>query len=156
MNPEIAAHSKYIRQRIAQIHEALAGLSEEELNRAPYAGGNSCFVIATHTFGNVRAWVIGIACGQDMGRDRPSEFASRGTYADLTAAANKLSADVEAALADLDPATLDDVFTPKQELFGEGRTHEMTRRETLLHPLEHASIHLGHIHVTLDLLRDGR
>ena len=32
--------------------------------------------------------------------------------------------------------------------------HEISRREALIHPLEHASIHLGHIHMTVDLLTE--
>lgn len=155
MTTEIQAHSTYIRDRIADIHAALRDLSEDDLNRAPaVAGANSPYVIATHTFGNVRAWVLGIVCGQDLRRDRPAEFASRGTYADLGVAACKLSGEIDEALQKLDPATLDDVITPTPELYGEGETHETTRRRALIHPLEHASIHLGHIQMTVQLLQD--
>jgi hypothetical protein len=157
MNPEIELYSRYLRKRVTDILTAVQPLSEEQLNCAPgVPGGNSPFVIATHTFGNIRAWVLGIVCGQEMGRDRASEFVSRGTYADLQAAADSLCGEIDAALDALDPATLDDSFTPKQELFGEGVTYEQSRREALLHPVEHASIHLGHILLTVDMLRAGR
>jgi uncharacterized damage-inducible protein DinB len=157
MNAEIEAHSAYLRKRVADIHEALRELSPADLNRAPdVPGANTAFVIATHTFGNLRAWVLGIVCGQDLRRDRPAEFASRGAYEDLGVAACKLSGEIDEALQKLDPKTLDDVITPAPELFGEGQTYEMTRREALLHPLEHASIHLGHIQMTVQLLKAGR
>jgi uncharacterized damage-inducible protein DinB len=157
MNPEIDTYNQYIREKIAQIHAALRDLSEAELNRAPdLPGANSAYVIATHTFGNMRAWVLGIICGGDMRRDRPAEFASRGTYADLGVGACKLSGEIEAALQELDPATLGDRFVPARELWGEGDPVKLERRSCLAHVLEHAGIHLGHIHMTIELLRAQR
>jgi hypothetical protein len=157
MNSEIADFSHYLHEKINAILAALKPLSEEELNSAPeIPGANPPFVIATHTYGNIRAWVIGIACGRPLSRDRPAEFRSSGTYDDLAAAARRLSADIDTALEQLDPGTLDDRFTPSQELFGEGPTHEVSRRGALIHPLEHAAIHLGHIQMTVDLLRVGK
>ncbi len=157
MDAEVATYSKFIREKISQIHAALGELSEEELNRAPdVPGANSGFVIAVHTFGNVRAWVLGIICGQELRRDRPGEFASRGTYEELGAAAAKLSGEVEAALQKLDPATLGDHFVPAQELWGEGTPTDYERRGSLAHVLEHAGIHLGHIHMTVAMLKAAR
>jgi hypothetical protein len=157
MTPEIDTYSRYIREKIADIHAALRGLSEDDLNRPPdLPGANSPYVIATHTFGNMRAWVLGIACGQDLRRDRPAEFASRGTYEELGVAACKLSGVIDEALQSLDPATLGDRFVPPQELWGEGEPREIARRDAFAHALEHAGIHLGHIHMTVALLRSGR
>jgi uncharacterized damage-inducible protein DinB len=153
MNPEIETYSKYIRKQIADIHTALRGLGDEQLNQRPgVPGANSVYVIATHVLGNVRAWVLGIACGQPLSRDRPAEFASSGAYDALGRAASALSDEINDALAGLDPSTLDDRFMPAQELWGEGEPHEISRREALAHVLEHASVHLGHIHVTRDLV----
>lgn len=157
MNPEIDTYSRYIREKIAQIHTALRDLSEDQLNRAPdLPGANSAYVIATHTFGNMRAWVLGIICGQDLRRDRPAEFASRGTYQELSKAACELSGEIAAALQELDPATLGDRFVPAQELWGEGDPVELERRGCLAHVLEHAGIHLGHIQMTVELLKAKR
>jgi hypothetical protein len=154
MTPEIETYSQYIREKITEIHAALAGLTNEDLNRAPeLSGANSPFVIATHTFGNIRAWVLGIVCGQDLSRDRPAEFACLGSYEELGVASCNLSGEVEAALQGLDPLTLDDRFVPSRKLWGEGEPREITRRAGLVHVLEHAGIHLGHIHMTVELLR---
>ena len=153
MDPEIDTYSHYIREKIAQIHAALRDLSEDELNRAPdLPGANSAYVIATHTFGNMRAWVLGVICGRDLRRDRPAEFASRGTYEALGKTACALSGEIEAALRELDPATLGDRFVPAQELWGEGEPVELERRGCLAHVLEHAGIHLGQIHMTVSLV----
>jgi uncharacterized damage-inducible protein DinB len=156
MNPEIDIYSRYIREKIAQLHAAVDGLSEDDLNRAPdLPGANSPYVLVTHTLGNIRAWVLGITCGQDLRRDRPAEFRSHGTYDELGVAARSLSAEVEAALQKLDPMTLGDHFTPTQELWGEGTPTEFERRACLAHVLEHAGIHLGHVHMTVEMLRSG-
>jgi Protein of unknown function (DUF664). len=157
MNPEIDTYSRYIREKIAQIHTALRDLSEDQLNRAPdLPGANSAYVIATHTFGNMRAWVLGIICGQDLRRDRPAEFASRGTYQELSKVACELSGEIAAAPQELDPATLGHRFVPAQELWGEGDPVELERRGCLAHVLEHAGIHLGHIQMTVELLKAQR
>jgi uncharacterized damage-inducible protein DinB len=157
MNPEVDTYSRYIREKIAQIHFALSALREDELNRAPdLPGGNSAYVIATHTFGNMRAWVLGIICGRDLRRDRPAEFASRGTYQELGKMACELAGEIEAALQELDPATLGDRFVPVRELWGEGDPVELERRGCLAHVLEHAGIHLGHIQMTVELLKAQR
>jgi len=156
MNLEIETYSKYIRKQIADVHAALKGLSEQQLNRRPdVPGANSGYVIATHILGNARAWVLGIVCEQALRRDRPSEFASSGTYEALGKAACALSGEIDAALAGLDPSTLDDRFLPPQELWGEGEAQEITRREGLAHVLEHAAMHLGQIQVTRGLVSRG-
>jgi uncharacterized damage-inducible protein DinB len=153
MNPEIETYNKYIRKQIVDVHAALKGLSEEQLNQQPdVPGANSGFVIATHVLGNARAWILGIACGQPLRRDRPAEFASRGTYEEVGEAASALSGEIDAALAGLDASTLGDRLTPSQELWGEGEAREITRREALAHVLVHASMHLGQIQLTRDLV----
>jgi hypothetical protein len=153
MTPEIDTYSRYVREKIAQLHEAVAGLSEDDLNRAPdLPGANTPYVIVTHTLGNMRAWVLGIVCGQELRRDRPAEFRSHGKYEELKDSANGLTGEVTAALEALDPKTLDDRFVPPQELWGEGQPREIARRDGFAHVLEHAGIHLGHIQMTLALL----
>src|SRR3972149_2585702 len=63
------------------------GLSGAQLVwRPPIDGANSAYVIAAHTLGNARAWVLGIACGKAVERDRPAEFRASGRdAADLLA-----------------------------------------------------------------------
>jgi uncharacterized damage-inducible protein DinB len=153
MTPEIETYSNYIRKQIADIHAALKGLTNAQLNQRPdVPGANSAYVIATHVLGNIRAWVLGIACGQPLRRDRPAEFASSGTYEELGKAACALSGEISEALEALDPSTLDDRFVPSQELWGEGEPDEISRREALAHVLEHAAMHLGQVHLTRDLV----
>jgi hypothetical protein len=101
-------------------------------------------VIATHTLGNARAWVLGIACGQPVGRDRPGEFASAGDdAARLRADVAAFVREMTAALDRLSPADLDRRLVPTKELWGENEPHEISVRDALLQVIEHASLHLG-------------
>lgn len=153
MTPELESLRGALQTKIDEILAALAALTEEELNMPPpIPGANSCFVLATHVFGNMRAQVLGIACGLDIHRVRHEEFEAKGQISGLRSSGERLSGEIDAALADFDPARLDQRLLPPQELWGEGTPHEQSRREALLHPIEHAGIHLGQILLTADLL----
>ena len=152
MDAEIEVYSREIRSLLDRICASVEGLSESQLNWRPrLEGANSAYVIAAHTLGCVRAWVLGIACGRATGRDRPAEFRAAGGYAELATATRELSAEIEAALAALAPAALDRRLVPSQELWGEDEAHEISVREALIQEVEHASIHLGQLHVARDL-----
>ena len=100
MDAEIEAYSQQIRSLLERVRASLEGLSEAQLNwRPPIDGANSAYVIAAHTLGNARAWVLGIACGRATERDRPAEFRVAAGSAELGATARDLSAEIEAALA---------------------------------------------------------
>jgi len=152
MNREIEVYSHQIRSLLKRVPACLEGLSEVQLNRQPpIEGANSVYVIAAHTVGNARAWVLGIACGQEMGRDRPAEFRATGSYAQLAEETQELLEEIEAALTALDASALDRRVVPSQELWGEGEAREISVRQALIGVVEHASIHLGELHVTRDL-----
>jgi len=153
MDAETESLSRQIRSILERVSACLEGLSEAQLNwRPPIDGGNSVYVIATHTLGNARAFVLGIACGQPIERDRPAEFRASGRdAADLTARARRLSDDIEAALAGLPSSGLDRRLLPPQSLWGEGEAQEISVREAILHVVEHASIHLGQLQITRDV-----
>ena len=152
MDAEIAAYSRQIRSLLDRVYASLEGLNEAQLNwRPPIDGANSAYVIAAHTLGNARVWVLGIACGRAMGRDRPAEFRAAGSYAELAAATRALSAEIEAALAGLPSTALERRITPSQELWGEGQVYEISVRQSLIMVVEHASIHLGELHLTRGL-----
>ncbi len=152
MDSEIEMYSRWIRSLSKRVVASLEGLSEAQMNwRPPMEGANSAYIIAAHTLGNARTWVLGIGCGQSIGRDRPAEFRSAGSYADLVAAARQLSGEIEVALAALPASALERRFVPSQELWGEGEAYEISTRQALIEVVEHASIHLGQLHVTRDL-----
>lgn len=140
--------------RLRQVVALLDGLDAEGLNAPPVIeGANSPYVLAAHTLGNARAWVLGIAFGQDVSRDRPGEFASSGDTADaLRDALAAFERDFEHAAASFDSANLDRRFVPRQDLWGPNPAREITVRRAFLNVLEHASLHLGHLELTRDIM----
>jgi uncharacterized damage-inducible protein DinB len=152
MTNEIDVYTSQLKSLLDRLCEVAQGLDEAQLNRRPpIDGANSVYVIATHTLGNARAWVLGVACGQPMNRDRPAEFRASGRDASaLVAEARWLSGEIEAALSALSPSDLEQRLVPARSLWGEGDPREISRREAILHVIEHASIHLGHLQMTRD------
>jgi hypothetical protein len=154
MNDEIAAYAASIRSRFAQIAECVRSFPEGTLNARPIAGGNSAWALVEHTIGNARAWVLGIALGDERRRDRPGEFASKGDNAlALIAQMDDAATDVDAALARLAPARLSLRLVPSRELWGEGPPREISVRDAIIQVIEHASLHLGHLHAVRDLAK---
>jgi hypothetical protein len=159
MDAEIEGYRRKIQSLLERVCTCLEGLSEAQLNwRPPMHGANSAYVIAAHTLGNARAWVLGIACGWPIERDRPVEFEASGPdAAGLTAQARRLSNDIDAALAALAPSALEQRLLPARSLWGEGEPREISVRQALLEVVEHASIHLGQLQITRDLaLQESR
>jgi hypothetical protein len=152
MTSEIAVCTGQLRSLLDRLCGTVQGLSEAQLNwRPPIDGANSAYVVMTHTLANARAWVLGIACGRPIERDRPAEFRASGRDASaLLAEAQRLSNEIAAALSALSPSDLEQRVVPAQSLWGEGEPHEISRRGAILHVIEHASIHLGHLQMTRD------
>jgi uncharacterized damage-inducible protein DinB len=152
MDAEIRTYSRELQSLLARVCGCLDGLNEAQLNRRPpVAGANSLYVIVAHVLGNVRAWVLGIACGQPVTRDRPAEFRASGRDAStLVADAQRLSSEVNAALSALAPSDLDRRLVPSQSLWGDGDPYEISVREAIMHVVEHASLHLGQLQITRD------
>jgi uncharacterized damage-inducible protein DinB len=153
MNSEIASYVGQLRSVLDRLCRALQELDEGQLNwRPPVTGANSAYVIATHTLGNARAWILGIACGQPLERDRPAEFRASGRDASvLVAEARRLSDEIDAALSALSPSDLDRRLVPPKSLWGEGEPLAISVRQAILHVVEHASLHLGELLLTRDL-----
>jgi hypothetical protein len=143
-----------IAKQMAKLADAVRGIDAARLNaRPPVKDGNSAWVLAVHAAGNARAWIIGIAAGEEIGRDRPAEFASAGAdAAELVAHIEQVAADIDAALAGMDRARLDVRLVPSQELWGGSPTHEISVRDAVLQVIEHVPLHLGHLELTLDLV----
>lgn len=149
---EPTIYSDYIRSLIDRLMALLEPLDEAQLNQQPpLPGANSPYVIATHVLGSARAWVLGIACGEPLRRDRPAEFRASGRREALVAQARSLSGEIDSALAALPPRELDRRLVPEQSLWGEGQAQEISVREALGHVVDHASIHLGQLQLTRDL-----
>jgi hypothetical protein len=154
---ELIAYDASIRERIKRIREIIETMTPAQANwRPPFGEMNSAWALAEHAIGNARAWIIGIAAGHEIGRDRPAEFASAGEHMPtLLSKFDRITNDVIVALNSIEPSRLDMRLLPSQELWGEGPPHDISVRDAILQVIEHLSLHLGHMQVTRDLAVAG-
>jgi hypothetical protein len=149
-DPTIDALRDVLAESLDEIRRGVAGLSVDELNAAP-AGGetNPVAVIATHALASTRSW-MSLALGAPLPpRDRPSEF--------RTVADEGFGAWVEDMIGQclglLDGAT----FDPAREGLANWRTDDpdepVTAAWAMQHALAHLGEHVGHLHMTRELLR---
>lgn len=133
------------------IRDQLGGLPEEAMDWVPNEEMNSLGVLVTHITGSERFLVGDIAMQDPSNRDREAEFKARGkSKADLL----QRLADTEAYLKSaFEQLSLDDLDKPRTH----PRQGEVSVSWALLHALEHAGLHTGHIEMTVQLwhLPDG-
>ncbi len=150
-DPTISALRDVLAESLAEIHDALAGLSVDELNARPGGEGtNSMAVIAVHTLASTRSW-ISLAFGEPLPpRDRPSEF----TTVAAEGSAEGIDAAIAAMLALVDAQVS---FDPAHEGVATWVAHRpdepVTAAWALHHCLAHVGEHVGHAHLTRQLLR---
>jgi hypothetical protein len=145
----IDAFREVLDESLGELRKGVAGLSVEQLNARPAGGDtNPVAVIVTHAIGSTRSW-LSLAMGAPMpDRDRPAEF--RAVADDGFAAWT--DAGIAECLAVLDGATWDPArvgvanWTQSQET--------RTAAYAASHALSHLGEHVGHLHMTLELLRD--
>ena len=136
-------------ESLDEIRRGVAGLSVAQLNaRRAGAGTNPIAVIVTHALGATLSW-LSLAMGVSLPtRDREAEFR---TVADEDFAARTEDM-ISRCLAVLDGATWDParIGTPNwnPKLSAEPRTATYAAA----HALSHLGEHIGHLHLTRDLL----
>lgn len=128
------------------IEKAIDGLPDEALDWQPGAEMNSLGVLLAHTMGAQRYWIGDVAGGDDSGRDRESEFRSKGVDAtELIERSRAILAHSRSVLTRLSPADLPIM----REASLSGR--RVTAAWAILHALEHTALHTGHIEITRQL-----
>ena len=134
------------RGTLGRLRACVEGLTPEQLNwRPPATDANSIAVLATHTMGNLRQNVLGVACGLPNDRDRDAEFVIRvDSPAELVRQATELYGEIEAGLANLPQEDLDE----RVEHPSRGPT---TRRQALLVAARHSVEHIGQMELTRGL-----
>jgi len=138
-----------LEESLGELRKGVAGRSVEQLNARPAGGDtNSIAVIVTHALGSTRAW-LSLAMGAPMPeRDRPAEF--RAVADDGFAAWTDDR--IAECLALLDGATWDPVRVGTATWTAAQETR--TAAYAAAHALSHLGEHVGHLHMTLELLRD--
>lgn len=131
---------------LGAIERAITGLPDAALDWSPGQDMNTLGVLVAHTLGATRFWVGDVAGGEPSGRVRETEFKTAGVMApEWIDRIHETLAHSQEVLARLSPAELNDVrIVPNS-------SREVTIAWAILHALEHAALHAGHIEITRQL-----
>src|SRR3954447_22016287 len=139
-----------LEESLDEIRQGVGDLSVDELNARP-AGGetNSVAVIVTHALGAPVSW-LSLGLGKPVPpRDRDAEFRTIADEAFVAWAESRIAQ----CLATLDGATWDParMGTPN---WNPRLAHEpVSAAYSVAHALAHLGEHVGHLHMTRELLR---
>jgi uncharacterized damage-inducible protein DinB len=149
VNAEGIAFAEVLERIGRGVLDELADVPDDVLNRpVPVPEGNSLFAIATHLIGAGEFWVLALAGGRDVVRDRDAEFRATGTYADLEVRYSRWMSDIRDVLTQLPPEAWTRTVTPPPQFTGSLGSESLTVRTCVLHAVEHSALHLGHIQLT--------
>jgi len=152
--PGEASHFAAVLERI--VRNALAqfrGISDDDLNRPlELPESNTAFVLATHLIGSAEYWVLELAGGRDVQRDRLSEFRATGTGVELAARYERWLAAMQELLHSLPDEQMDQPVSVSASYHPTLDEEPMTLRDALLHAIEHCALHQGHLELTRQLL----
>ena len=137
-------------ERLKKLHEeaeaALAGLPQEGLDWSPGPGMNSLGVLAVHIAGSERFWIGDAITMKPSGRDRESEFRTKGLPAEVLSERLRASLGfVNNVLAGLNIQELSTVRPSPRD----GKP--LTVGYCLAMALAHTAAHVGHMQVTRQL-----
>jgi hypothetical protein len=149
-DPTIEAAREVLSESLDEIRRGVAGLAVDQLNATP-AGGhtNSIAVIATHALASTLSW-LSLAMGAELpDRDRDAEFR---TVADDDFA-SRIEDGIVRCLATLDAVTWDPARIGTPNWSARHAQQPRTAAYALAHALAHLGEHVGHLHMTRELLR---
>jgi hypothetical protein len=151
MHPYSEAIESFLRKAFDQALEALEGIPEADLAswRPGQAHGeiSTLYGLATHIAGATEFWVVEAAGGADVHRNRPGEFAASGSLADLRARYDEVMAEVRDLLSRLTDDDLAGMYRREANPAQGVSAYEGTRAECIVHALEHAALHVGHLEI---------
>lgn len=131
------------------VTDAVAGLPVEALDWQPAPSMNSLTVLVVHLCGAERYW-IGDVAGQDpSGRIRSEEFEQRGW--DAAGLQGLLDRTLAHSYDTLQKLSLQDLDATR---FSTRDGENYSVAWALLHALEHTALHLGHIHIGHEIIRE--
>ena len=135
---------------LAKADELVDAGGDELLGRRPdLKGANSVYALVTHCCGVMERWGGEVIAGREIHRDRAAEFTATGTIGQLE---ELVAAQLRRWREDL--AVFDAGAVPRGPVERyEGEPEVITQGFVLLHVIEELYQHLGHVDLTVDLLR---
>jgi uncharacterized damage-inducible protein DinB len=143
---------RYLRHAFGQMLVVADRLGDERVNVRPHGEStNAVAALVIHSCGVAEFWLGHVALGRASDRDRAAEFSSTATVAEL----HEL---VEATLA----RAADDLVALEagRGVDSEGRRHlldgDTSDASVVVHVIEEAYQHLGHMELAADALRSAQ
>ncbi|HEY6102929.1 MAG TPA: DinB family protein [bacterium] len=142
MDPQVRPFVLSLERLHNDIFRAVEPLSDREVNWAHPQLSNTIGILLRHTAGSERYWIIEVAGGRKVPRDRDAEFGHEqltkdALVADLRAAYDEIRAALESLRAE--------DLTSEVEIGDRGARRMVPKGFALLHSLQHTSYHLGQI-----------
>lgn len=133
-------------QLVEQFKQLLSGLPVQALDWSPAPQVNSLAVLAVHTAGAYRYWLLDVIAGITSGRDREAEFST--SSLEVPAIQQRLDQILDLISQVVHPLELEDLNSIRMSQ-RDGKEYTVGR--VLLHVYEHAALHLGHAQLTRQL-----
>ena len=151
--PEAAAYLERIEDVRGQIDAILQTLTLDAVNWRPDDGSddhamNSIAILAMHTAGAEHFWIGEVVGGLPATRDRDAEFETK--VADTAVLCQTLAKVGQQSRTVLESLTQEDLDGHR-----EARGRLIPVRWSILHVIDHTSLHLGHIQLTTQLWQGG-
>ncbi|HEX7735947.1 MAG TPA: DinB family protein [Ktedonobacteraceae bacterium] len=152
--PGKASHFATVLERIARTAlKQFQDISDIDLNRQlALPESNTAFALATHLIGSAEYWVLELAGGRAMRRDRLAEFRASGSCAELMARYERWLVAMPEVLNFLHDEQLEQLAPVDPRFHPSLGNEPMTIHDALLHAIEHCAIHQGHLELTRQLL----
>ena len=148
MNLFYAEYEKNLKEIHDEVRKVISGITPEAMNWKPGEDMNSIAVLVVHLVGAERYWLGDVVLRDPSGRDREAEFAAQGlSEGELIKKLGEAEAYACKVLESLSVEVLDAKrISPRS-----GK--EVTVGWALCHALKHTALHVGHIQITNQLLK---
>jgi uncharacterized damage-inducible protein DinB len=143
------ARHQLVEEYLPKIQRCLASLNEEDIWWRAHETNNSIGNLILHLCGNVRQWIVSGVGGKGDVRNRPAEFAARGSVS-KEALLQRLDETLRAA-----DETLSSFETTRLLEKRTIQSYDVTCIEAILRVVEHFSGHVGQI-IYITKMRTGK
>ncbi len=152
---ELRVYASYIRRIAADAVATLQDLTAGQLNwKTGEYWSNTMFAIATHMVAMGEYWVLCLVGGADIVRDRQAEFHAVGSAAEIVLRLQNWSQVCDVLYAGLGSEVLAEIARVPIEYFQSGGfgSGALSKRECLMHVVEHSALHLGQLQILRQLV----
>lgn len=152
MDPHLAPHAHVLEDLHRQVREAIAPLSEDDINRSVPGLQNTVGILLRHIAGSERYWIGEVAGGRPAHRHRAAEFGhDRLKKADLLADLDRAAGLRREVLERLTAA---DLLAEVEVQRSTGPARE-SRAFAVLTATQHLAYHLGQLRYMAKLIQAG-